>query len=266
LPAAGSFSAAAGSFCAPARSFSAATRSFRAAAFVLVLAAGCATRAELGVEGGRPAVFLPAAREAAPSAVVAEGGESSGELEARVRRAEAAGGAGDALVDALYDLARAQRRQGQLDEAARSYRRALEICERTRGSHHPDVATILNNLAVVEAARGDYDAAQPLLERALTVRRVAFGEADPLTARSMNNLALLYAAQGKADAAEPLYRSALAILERAARGSKSDLRQVLENYAALLRETGRDPEAAELEVRARLIRSTSLAREPALLP
>jgi tetratricopeptide (TPR) repeat protein len=160
-----------------------------------------------------------------------------------------------AKVDKLYAEAVAERQQGNLDEAARLYRQALALCETKRGRDHADVASILNNLAGVEAAQGNYGEALPLLERAVSIRQNALGEGDPATAQSMNNLALLYAARGDVDLAEPLYRRSLAVLEKGNQASRADLEQVLENYAALLRDTGRDSEADEMDVRVRIIRA-----------
>ncbi len=74
-------------------------------------------------------------------------------------------------------------------------------------------------------------------------------------ATSLNNLALLYKAQGNYAEAEPLYRRSLAIWEKALGPEHPDVVQSLENYAALLRETGRADEAAEMEVRAKAIRA-----------
>ena len=105
------------------------------------------------------------------------------------------------------------------------------------GPDHPDVATTLNSLAALYAARDDYAAAEPLLTRALAIREQALGADDRFTAQSVNNLALLYAAQGRYADAEPLYQRAVAIFEQ--RKDQAELATTLENYAALLDETGR---------------------------
>ncbi len=74
-------------------------------------------------------------------------------------------------------------------------------------------------------------------------------------ATDLNNLALLYQAQGNYAEAEPLYRRSLAIQEKALGPEHPNVVQSLENYAALLRETGRADEAAEMEARAKAIRA-----------
>ncbi len=74
-------------------------------------------------------------------------------------------------------------------------------------------------------------------------------------AASLNNLASLHQAQGNYAEAEPLYRRSLAIREKALGPEHPDVAQSLDNYAALLRETGRADEAAEMEARAKAIRA-----------
>ncbi len=65
----------------------------------------------------------------------------------------------------------------------------------------------------------------------------------------------LYRAQGSYAEAEPLYQRALEIDEKALGPEHPDVATSLENYASLLRETGRADEAAEMETRAQSIRA-----------
>ena len=68
-------------------------------------------------------------------------------------------------------------------------------------------------------------------------------------------MALLYQVSGQYAEAEPLYQRALAIWEKALGPEHLNVAQSLENYADLLRKTGRADEAAELEARAQAIRA-----------
>lgn len=232
---------------------------------MVVLVAGCATtQPQVEMEApGRPAVtWQSEGGGAAPPPKTATKADTERELLAQLHDAEQKASGDLALADTLYNLAILRRQQGALVEAEPLYRRALAIREREQGPNHPDVAVILNNLAGLYAAQSNYTAAQPLLERALTIRQTALGEAHVLTAESLNNLALLYAAQDNAVAAEPLYRRALAILETAGplpKGTQQtdELERVLDNYTALLRDTGRDVEADKLEARMRLLRASN---------
>ncbi len=62
--------------------------------------------------------------------------------------------------------------------------------------------------------------------------------------------------------AEPLYKRALAIWEKALGAEHPLVAQSLENYAALLRKTGRDIEAVKLEARAKAIRAKHTEQNP----
>jgi len=232
----------------------------RIAVAAAILLPGCIKNPRLGKDEGRAAIVWenPGLGAAAPSPAEKE---TERALLAEKRQAEDQGDDNLAQADALYRLAILRRQQGNLTEAEDLYRRALAIRERKQGPAHPDVAMILNNLAAVYAAQGNYDAAQPLLERSVAIRQTAYGEDHVLTAESLNNLALLYAAQGKPAAAEPLYRRAIAVLAKKdaapLAATQGQLERVLENYAALLYDTGRDREAEAIETRARLLRATS---------
>ena len=70
----------------------------------------------------------------------------------------------------------------------------------------------------------------------------------PQVAAILNDLANLYRAQRRYAEAEPLSKRALAVLE---------------NYAALLRETGRDVEADRLDTRIKRIRAEHAKENPA---
>ena len=238
---------------------------WREAAFpslaAILLISGCAASPHLGTDEGRAAVVWENPSLAPVRTPPPQGTEQK--LVDEVHDAEANKDKPLDFAQSLYELAILRRQQGAFGEAESLYRRALEIREREQGPDHPDLATVLNNLAVLKATLGDYDAAEPLLERALQIRESALGEEHLLTAQSLSNLALLRAARGDAEGAEPLYRRSLAILERP--GSEpphTDLARVLDNYAALLHETGRDGEARALEARARSLGAVSEPGSP----
>ncbi len=66
---------------------------------------------------------------------------------------------------------------------------------------------------------------------------------------------VLYKTQGRYAEAEPLLKRALAIREKTLGPEHPRVATTLENYAALLRKTGRTTEAAKLEARAKAIRA-----------
>ncbi|MCH7540299.1 MAG: tetratricopeptide repeat protein, partial [Proteobacteria bacterium] len=60
----------------------------------------------------------------------------------------------------------------------------------------------------------------------------------------------------------PLYKRSLAIWEKALGPDHPDVATSLENYAALLRKTGRGTEATEMEARAKAIRAKHALDNP----
>ncbi len=80
---------------------------------------------------------------------------------------------------------------------------------------------------------------------------------------SIMALERVYEAQGRYAEAEPLIKRALAIWEEALGPEHPHVATALENYAALLRKTGRDNEAAKLEARAKAIRARHAEQNPA---
>ncbi len=115
------------------------------------------------------------------------------------------------------------------------------------------------NTAAEAYKQGRYtDAEEPLKAALKEVQRL--GQDSPL-GTTLNKLALLYHAQGMYAEAEPLYKRSLAIRE--ALGSEhSNLAQGLDNYAALLRTTKREDQAAKLRARARAVRSKQARENP----
>jgi len=142
---------------------------------------------------------------------------------------------------------------GDLPAAIADAQQALEIREQALGPDHLDVASTLTSLAELYAVNEEYAAAEPLLRRALAIREAAFGPSQPLVAESLSNLGLLYAAWGRYGEAEPFYQRAIGLLERAP-ANAPQLAVVLDNYAALLADSGRPEGARALEARARALR------------
>jgi tetratricopeptide (TPR) repeat protein len=199
---------------------------------------------------------------AAGAQALQEGRLEDAERRLEVARERAASGTGNELTVAasLTNLAIVRRAQGDSAGALELQKEALAIREKALGPNHPDVAVNLNSLAALYGSRDDYASAEPLLQRALAIREQALGADDRYTGQSLNNLALLYAAEGRYADAEPLYQRAVRIFEQ--HTANTELATALENYAALLDETGRTNEAAQMETRARTIRATDVRRPP----
>src|SRR5262249_43743627 len=60
--------------------------------------------------------------------------------------------------------------QGRFSEAARLYRRALNLLTAAHGRDHPDLATIYHNLGGLEHARGRHAKGEPFARKAVALR------------------------------------------------------------------------------------------------
>ncbi len=154
----------------------------------------------------------------------------------------------------LSNLAALARAQGNLAEAEALLRRALKIDEQVLGSTHSKVGDDLNRLGEVAAARQRTAEAEALLQRGLAIRKAFWGPDHPDVAISLLSLAEFYVAQDNYTQAEPLYRRTLAIREQELGSDHPSLAEALERYAALLRKTGREDHAGQLEDGAKAIR------------
>ena len=86
------------------------------------------------------------------------------------------------------------------------------ILETALGPAHPEVATILTNLALLYQDQGQYAAAEPLYKRALAIEEKALGPDHPEVATTLNNLASLYRATKRVKQAEVLEQRAKTIM------------------------------------------------------
>jgi CHAT domain-containing protein/Tfp pilus assembly protein PilF len=163
-----------------------------------------------------------------------------------------------AKAEHLWQQAAQLNQQGRYAEAIPLAQQALEIEERILGAHHPDVATVLNNLALLYQKQGNYTQAEPLFQRALSIYEAALGANHPLVATALNNLAELYQGQGKYAQAEPLFQHALSIAEAALGANHSLVAATLNNLAALYQGQGNYTKAEPLLQRARAIRERIL--------
>ena len=102
-------------------------------------------------------------------------------------------------------------RTGKYDRGVVVAKKALEVAEQNVGPDHPNVATILNNLAGLYKAQGHYAQAEPLFKRSLAIKEKALGPDHPAVATSLNNLATFYRAMNRDDEAEPLEQRAARI-------------------------------------------------------
>src|SRR2546427_27310 len=153
------------------------------------------------------------------------------------------------------------RRQGKHPQAATLPRRPRAITQKAKGSHHPQVASIVNNLGTLYATTGRVDAAERMFRRALILRERTLGPDSLEVASSLDNLALLYHDEDHFQDAVQLHRRALAIRERALGPSHPGVTVSLTHLASLYTDLGRYAEAEPLYRRILTIRQSALGQD-----
>jgi len=153
-------------------------------------------------------------------------------------------------ITIINELGLVLTKAGNYSEAETYYKWALQTKVKVLGSDHPDVATTLNNLAVLYDNQGRYAEAEPLYKQALEIRKKELGPDHPDVATTLNNLAESYCNQGKYIEAEPLIKMALAIREKALGANHPDVATSLNNLGLLYESQGKYAEAEPLYMRA----------------
>lgn len=171
-------------------------------------------------------------------------------LIAAMEQAEKFGPEDARVADTTNDLAIVYASAGKIMEAELLFRRSLAIGVKRFGPEHPSVGATMHNLGILYAMEQKYFAAEPLLKSSLAINLKQFGFTHTRTAQTLRTLSSLYAIQGQMAQAERLIRASLSILE-ATQVQQEDpqMKGTLEVFAAILRNTNREQEAQEIELR-----------------
>jgi tetratricopeptide (TPR) repeat protein len=116
----------------------------------------------------------------------------------------------------LYRLADSLYGQKNYSAAAKYYKEAMAIYEKSSSQPSISVANCLCQLANIYLIQNDPSRAEPLIRRALAIDEKCAVANSFVTGRSAGILGLLYYNQGKFDQALPLYQRAFAIYEKQA--------------------------------------------------
>jgi non-specific serine/threonine protein kinase/serine/threonine-protein kinase len=135
--------------------------------------------------------------------------------------------------------------------------RAIAIQERALGPEHPRTAdSLLIHGMLLRRTHADEEA-KAVLERALSIQEkklVPYRRDMHQVAQTLMELALILEDLGLDDSAEAHFKRAIVIREEVDRPRDLALADTLDEYAALLRKTGRGAQAEALELRAGTIR------------
>jgi tetratricopeptide (TPR) repeat protein/predicted Ser/Thr protein kinase len=145
----------------------------------------------------------------------------------------------------LTGMADLLRERGRPAESEVLLRKALTIQEAALGPNHIKSTRTLLSLALAYADQHRFGAAEDTLERALELQTEVLGPDHHSVARTLFELGRLAHLQGRAETAQVLMQKALSVED----ASGIEDRTVHSAYAALLREGGREDEAAAVEAR-----------------
>ena len=148
------------------------------------------------------------------------------------------------LAGSREAMALLRQKQGRPAEAAALLERLAATNERVYGPRHPQLARTLLNLGLARENLGEDEDARRLFERALAIGEAALEPAHPQLVRTLASLADLHCRQKRYAEAEPLFRRLMKLRDEGATYDQWD--KALANWSHLLRETGREGEAARV--------------------
>jgi eukaryotic-like serine/threonine-protein kinase len=150
------------------------------------------------------------------------------------------------LGESLNNLGNLLNGMGDLAAARSMLEEALAIRERSLGPEHPLVGTTLSNLGLVLAKLGERDRARPHLERAIDVLSRALGPDHPDLSTALDTLARMDRRTGNLVSADRRSARLLALLGGPSGPRSPSLERAVALRALVLRDLGRDAEAAAL--------------------
>ncbi|MGE0548461.1 MAG: protein kinase [Kofleriaceae bacterium] len=140
----------------------------------------------------------------------------------------------------MYQLARALRSAGKLDEARDVARAGIADVASNLGADHPAMQVYVSQLGRIASETGDLVGARHELERALALTRATYGEDSLMFAEGLGNLAAVLTLQGDARRAVELGERAVALYDR--HGGTKNLAGHLGNLGTAYLEVGRTRE------------------------
>jgi tetratricopeptide (TPR) repeat protein len=169
------------------------------------------------------------------------------------------------IASTLNNLARVYQKQKKYDEAMAYYQQAQAIYEQDQESDRFYWTTILNNRALLYQELGQYDKAEASYQEAIALFKLLLSD-HPKLVDILDNLTALYEEQGHYNKAEANYKEALRILDSSEQIRKANyllLAKTLDNYAKLLRKSGRAAEAEKQEARRKQVLEQYGGKKPA---
>jgi tetratricopeptide (TPR) repeat protein len=161
----------------------------------------------------------------------------------------------ETITQIHYYIGRTYFERGDYVLAQQSYEKCLDSYENECRPEDAFLASVLDALASLHHDRDKFGEAESYLKRSLFIRLCVLEPLDPAIAESLNHLGWLYSQNGQYQKAENLFLSALDIWVSNFGLRHASTTMCLENYAHVLRKTGRVKEANQLLDKVESIRS-----------
>jgi len=161
--------------------------------------------------------------------------------------AETIGEENPPLSYTLYSLGDLKARQEVYDAALNYHQRAYGVKKRVLGQHHLAVAASANSLARLAYYLRDFVQAEKHANECVEIYEKLHGREHAEVGGALHNLATLFHVQRKYAEAEPVYKQALEIKTKVFGSEHPETLRLLRSYADLLRATGREFEAQNLD-------------------
>jgi len=154
------------------------------------------------------------------------------------------------VTQSLRDLGYFYTTTGRYTEAEPLFRRALSLVEKEWGPDHIRVAEALRYLGQMFSLKGENKEAEQHLRRALDICKKESEPDSEVVAGVCYYLAYLYHHNlNRFEEAEELYKQALTLQEENLGSDSTEVKEIIKEYANLLRQMDRKEEAAKLEFR-----------------
>ena len=140
------------------------------------------------------------------------------------------------------------------DQAAQLYRKSLHTLEKSFGPDDPRLIQTMLDLGSIYESEGNHAAAMDFYNRVFVINKRTSGENHPAVAKSLQRIAVLHSQQGKYAQAQSEFKQALSIMEKAPIAVRTDMADLLDDYADHLKRTNETTEAAALQLKARTLR------------
>jgi tetratricopeptide (TPR) repeat protein len=152
-------------------------------------------------------------------------------------------------VETLRQQARELANAGRLADAHKVYSMLYDDTRQRRGKAHPVTLRLLNDLATVELRQGRFEVAQQSAERAARGRAETLGAEDPDTLRSWFLVGAVLHDAGRNDEARSVFDQLLPVFDRVFGRSGRETQELAGELAQLVRATGDEELAGQLENR-----------------